>query len=180
MRRWLQASAHPQENPEQVLHDYMEAASEKLRELSVSVNRAESEWLSLQENIELYASNAEAFRSQAEEAAKAGRTEQARQWLLKAHSESDRADRLASETNRLKNAVEHLRASLDALRTKYETAKALKDQYQLRHRYADSQWAAQQALSDRSDSSSARAMDRIQEEMFLAEAKAELAKSRPN
>ncbi|WP_336788529.1 hypothetical protein [Paenibacillus sp. MMO-177] len=45
----------PQEDyPVRVLSDFIEFYSEKLRELSVSVNRSESEWLLLKGKMNIY------------------------------------------------------------------------------------------------------------------------------
>lgn len=171
----FRSTTHKEENPEHILSAFIEASSEKLRELSVAVSRAESVWLTLQEKIELCESNAKVFRKHADEAVRQGNEELAKQWLERAHLELYDSENMKPDASKLKANSIQLKDSFNTLKMKLEEAKEMRNQIVMRNKAALSQLAAHQVFNE--DTSSA--IDRMKEESFLAEAKAELARTRP-
>lgn len=175
--RDLFRSNTPQEDhPLQVLSAFIESYTEKLRELSVTVNRSESEWLIQKEKMNLYTVNSAIYRDKAGQEAKLGNVEMAKHWLMQAHSQDTYLAKLEPEVERLQHTTDQLKATLAQLEHKVQTAKEMRQQFTLRLEAANSQLQMNSAINE---SFSSSALERAQEETFLAEAKAELVRSRP-
>ncbi|MBB6734546.1 PspA/IM30 family protein [Cohnella zeiphila] len=175
VRDLFHADTQPQDDPERVLNAYIEASSEKLRALSVSVNRSRSEWLTAKENCERLETDMAQLRSKAEEAAKQGHANAARRFLEELHDRRPQAEQLTQDTEKLKERADQLERKFELLASKLETARKLKEQFRLRARDAMLQLEARRALE--MDLTTSSAMDQIQEAAFLAEAKAELERT---
>ncbi|ACS99806.1 PspA/IM30 family protein [Paenibacillus sp. JDR-2] len=164
-----------EEHPVRILNAFIESYSEKLRELTVSVNKSESEWLLLKGKLKTYQVSSSMHRDKAEQAAKEGNADKARHWLAQAHSQKAYSQKLEPEVERLERTTEQLKDTLAQLENKLQTAKDMRQQFILRIEAAHSQLKMNAALNE---SFSASAMERLKEETFLAEAKAELMRSR--
>lgn len=173
----FKAKSEVEDNPEHILNAYIEAGSEALRELSVSAKRAQSESLTLQEKMNLLRAEIQVKRGKAEEAAKEANLDMARRWLEEIHEQNVIYEQLQQDANQKRLFADELMQKLDALSNKVQTAKDLIEQYRMRNRHAAAILAAGKATS--SDIRSSNALNQLQEETFLAEAKAELQRTRP-
>lgn len=176
LRRWFGAKRPSEEDPERILNAYIEASSEALRELSVTTKRAQSEGLVIAEKMNAVQAEIKTKRDKAEEAARASNAELARRWLEEVHDRTLLYEQLQEDARRNQVFAEELLEKRDALSGKIQTAKAVIEQYKARSRRAASVIAAEQALSD---GDSKDALGQLQADLFLAEAKAELERSRP-
>jgi len=177
LRTLFKANSETEENPELILNAYIEASSESLRELAVTVKRAQSEALNVQEKMTLVHAEMEAKRGKADAAAKESNPDAARKWLEQIHAQRLLYEQLQQESEQKARFADELSEKLKVLSEKVQTAKRLVEQYRLRYRHAGAVIAAGKALVPDRDSSAA--FDQIQEDLFLAEAKAELARTRP-
>ncbi|MDG0809142.1 PspA/IM30 family protein [Cohnella rhizosphaerae] len=176
LRRLFAAKRQSEEDPERLLNAYIEASSEALRELSVTTKRVQSEGLVILEKMNAVQSEIKTKRDIAEDAARASDAELARRWLEEVHDRNQLYEKLQADAERNRVFAEELLEKQDALSGKIQTAKAVIEQYKARSRRAVSLIAAEQALSD---GDSKDVLDQLQADLFLAEAKAELERSRP-
>ncbi|WP_336788473.1 PspA/IM30 family protein [Paenibacillus sp. MMO-177] len=176
IRVLFKANSPQEDHPLQVLSAFIESSSEKLRELTVSVNRSESEWLLQKRKMDLHLVNSAMYRDKADQEAKVGNADMAKHWLVQAHSQESYLAKLEPEVERLQQSTDQMKETLAQIENKLQTAKELRQQFMLRINAADSQVQMNTALNEILSSS---ALDRVREETFLAEAKAELMQSRP-
>ncbi|MFC3799252.1 PspA/IM30 family protein [Cohnella sp. GCM10012308] len=176
LRHLFGADRSPGESPERILNAYIEASSEALRELSATAKRVQSDGLVIQEKMSAIQAEMKLKREQAEEAAQASNAELARRRLEEVHDRRLIHERLQEDANRNRIFADELLDKQETLSGKIQTAKAIVEQYQTRSRRAASLIAAEEAASDMD---AKEALNRLQADAFLAEAKAELERSRP-
>ncbi|WP_336775195.1 PspA/IM30 family protein [Paenibacillus sp. MMO-58] len=176
MRDLFRANTPQEDHPMQVLSAFIESYSEKLRELAVSVNRSESEWLLQKGKMNLYLVNSAMYREKADQEARLGNADMAKHWLVQTHSQESILAKLEPEVEKLQQTTEQLKDTLAQLENKLQTAKEMRQQFMFRINASDSQIQMNTALNEMLSSS---ALERVKEETFLAEAKAELMQSRP-
>ncbi|GLX69638.1 PspA/IM30 family protein [Paenibacillus glycanilyticus] len=175
MKNLFRANSPQEDHPLQVLSAYIESYSEKLRELTVSVNRSESEWLIQKGKMDLYLANSAIYRDKADQEASVGNAETAKHWLIQAHTQESYVANLEPEVKKLQHSTKQLKETLAQFENKLQTAKEMRKQFMLRIEAANSQM---QMNSARNEALSSSALERLQEEAFLAEAKVELLRSR--
>lgn len=176
LRHLFENKIQSEGNPERILNAYIEASSEALRQLSVTTKRVQSDGLVIQEKMNAVQAEMKTKRDKAEEAAQVSNTDLAHRWLEEAHDRNLLYEKLKEDANRNQIFADELLVKKDTLFHKIQTAKAIIEQYKARSRRAASIIAAEQAMSDLD---SKNALSQLEEDTFLAEAKAELERSRP-
>ncbi|WP_336788528.1 PspA/IM30 family protein [Paenibacillus sp. MMO-177] len=100
----------------------------------------------------------------------------AKHWLVQALSKETYSENLKSEVERLQWTTKQSKDTLTQLENKLLTAKEMRKKFMLRQEAAKLTMQMNAALKELFSSS---ALERMEEETFLAEAKAELMQPRP-
>ncbi|WP_336788478.1 PspA/IM30 family protein [Paenibacillus sp. MMO-177] len=159
--------AKPEEDqPVQILNAFIEFYSDKVHELSISLNKSKSECLLIKGRMKLHLVNMAIYREKAELESNLGNNDMAKQWLIQANSEELDYERLILEMERLHRSTSQLKDALSQLENKLFIATEMHKQFTLRLEAANS------PLEMKTFSPSS--LDTVKEKKFLAEAKAEL------
>ncbi|WP_135550067.1 PspA/IM30 family protein [Paenibacillus cymbidii] len=161
------------EDLEVALHVHIESATEKLRAFSVTVNRMEAEQVVTSERIHLIEKEASLLCEQAERAIEENDERKARQLLETSQAKKNQLESSKAQLSQLNVTLGSLKADYSAIQQLIQEAKDKLHSLIRRNQNA----LAKQHVGSMSayDVEVRRVIERMKDEILLAEAKAELA-----
>ncbi|RKN81966.1 PspA/IM30 family protein [Paenibacillus ginsengarvi] len=166
---------NPNEDPERLLNSYIEMTSERLRELTVAISKAESDRLSAITSIHNYEQEIAYLRKDAEQACLQQNEIKARSFLEQEHVKKQLLEKKKASLLKMDEMMEPFRNSYSTIKEKLNQAKANRDLLMLRGRTAIDKKKLQEIISASSD----EAIEYVrtwQDKILLLEAEEEVSK----
>lgn len=160
------------EDPERLLNSYIEMTSERLREITVAISKAESDRLSAITSIRNYEQEIAYLRKDAEQACLQQNEIKARSFLEQEHVKKQLLEKKKASLLKMDETMEPFRNSYSAIKEKLNQAKANRDLLMLRGRTAIDKKKLQEIISASSDEAMAY-MRTWQDKILLLEAEEE-------